>query len=650
MEQSNEYSTKDSVGLVETKYLHLALPPEGFKLENGGTLPELQVAYETYGRLSESADNAVYICHALTGDAHVAGHHAAEDAKAGWWDAMIGPGKGIDTNRFYVLCANILGGCMGTTGPSSIDPRTGKPYGSSFPSITTGDIVNVQELLLRQLGISRLAAVVGGSFGGMQVLEWSIRFPQMVGKCVCIASGMNLSAQALAFDIVGRNAITADPAWANGDYYQSEQKPAQGLAQARMIGHITYLSSENMKRKFGREKKEIQEPLPRFATPFQVESYLDHQGEKFVSRFDANSYLHITEAMDVFDLTEYAADPADVFRKVDSKTRFLVVALSSDWLFPPEQSLQLARTLIRADKRVSYCLLRSPYGHDAFLVEIDHLAEVVRSFLESPDRPALIHSDASPRPEASERAERALRNEPVTACLQSGRAEAASSLPSGAQISEQTGAVWRCRSGKKNAAIMDDFTFITDRIKPGTRVLDLGCGDGRLLCELFAKNVSGLGMDIDLENIINVIHRGLDIFQCDLDEGLSSIPNRTYDYAILSQTLQVVRKPRQLLNEMLRVARMGIVSFPNFGNWRHRLRLGLTGKMPVSDSLPFEWYDTPNIHLSTLRDFRMLCAQDRIRITEETCIPRDFLDRIFIGIGWRNLGADRILIGISREE
>ncbi len=606
---TNGYSEKGSVGLVETKYLRLSLPPEGFKLENGGALPELQVAYETYGKLSPAGDNAVYICHALTGDAHVAGYHSAEDPKPGWWDAMVGPGKGIDTGRFYVVCANILGGCMGTTGPSSIDPRTGKPYGSSFPSITILDIVTVQQLLLRQLGINRLAAVVGGSLGGMQVLEWSIRFPQFADKCVCIASGMSLSTQALAFDIVGRNAIIADPAWADGDYYASEQKPAQGLAQARMIGHITYLSSENMKRKFGREKKEIQEPLPRFATPFQVESYLDHQSTKFVSRFDANSYLHITEAMDVFDLTENTENPADAFRPVAAKTRFLVVALSSDWLFPPEQSLQLARSLVHAGKRVSYCLLRSPYGHDAFLVEIDHLAEVIRSFLESPDYP--LAEGASPK---------------------------SNDVPF--RVPHQ-----------KNIRTLSDFSLITERIPSRARVLDLGCGDGRLLCELFAcKNILGLGMDIDLENIINVIRKGLDVFQCDLDAGLSSIPNGAYDYAILSETLQVVRKPRELLKEMLRVARAGIVSFPNFGNWRHRLRLGLTGKMPVSDSLPFDWYDTPNIHLATLRDFRALCALDHIRITEEIHLPRCFPDNIFINIGWRNLGADRVMIGIEREK
>jgi homoserine O-acetyltransferase len=421
---------------------------------------------------------------------------------------------------------------------------------------------------------------------------------------------MNLSAQALAFDIVGRNAIISDPAWAGGDYYQNRDKPAEGLAQARMIGHITYLSSENMKRKFGREKKKLSDPLPRFATPFQVESYLDYQGEKFVHRFDANSYLHITEAMDVFDLAENTSEPADAFRNVDPKTRFLVVALSSDWLFPPEQSLQLAGALIRAKKRVSYCLLRSPYGHDAFLVEIDHLAEVMRAFLESPDGPAAQIS------------QHAVAGRP------------------------RRGAAFR---GKTDSP--DEFPFIIERIKPGAAVLDLGCGDGRLLCELFAaKSISGLGLDIDLDNIISVIRKGLDVFQCDLDAGLNSIPDKTYDYAVLSQTLQVVRKPRQLLNEMLRVARVGVVSFPNFGNWRYRLRLGLTGKMPVSDSLPFEWYDTPNIHLSTLRDFRALCALDRIRIREETCIPRNFADMIFTKIGWRNLGADRILIEISRDE
>ncbi|MBI2441124.1 MAG: homoserine O-acetyltransferase [Lentisphaerae bacterium] len=601
--------TAGSVGLVETKHVAIPLPPEGLVLENGVRLPELQVAYESYGELSPAGDNVIYICHALTGDAHVAGYHGEPGKKVGWWDAMVGPGKGIDTNRFHVICANILGGCMGTTGPCSRNPQTGRPYGSAFPSITTGDIVHVQYLLLQHLGIKRLAAVVGGSFGGMQVLEWARRYPQMVDKCVCIASAMSLSAQALAFDIVGRNAILADPAWAGGDYYDKAETPAQGLAQARMIGHITYLSSEDMKRKFGREKKVLQGPLPRFATPFQVESYLDHQGSKFVDRFDANSYLHITEAMDVYDLAENGADPAQALQVIDRRTRVLVVALSSDWLFPPEQSLAVARTLVRAGKHVSYCLLPSSYGHDAFLVEVEHLADVMRAFLESIICPCT-------------RAQGADRSAP----RRFGPAKAAGELD------------W------------EDYDRIVEQISAGARVLDLGCGDGELLCELIArKTITGLGMDIDLGHVLNVLHKGLDVFQCDLDAGLSVIPDQAYDYAVLSQTLQVVRKPRLVLNEMLRVAREGIVSFPNFGNWRHRGRLSVKGRMPISDTLPFEWYDTPNIHLFTLNDFRTLCRKDHIRIVEIGCIPRGWGDVVLLRLGWRNLGADRVLIRIARE-
>lgn len=599
-----------SVGLVVTQYARIRLPPEGLVLENGASLPELQVAYESYGVLAPAADNVVYICHALTGDAHVAGYHDAQDQKAGWWDAMIGPGKGIDTNRFHVICANILGGCMGTTGPASLNPRTGRPYGSSFPSITTGDIVHVQHLLLQHLGIRRLAAVIGGSFGGMQVLEWLRRYPQMVDNGVCIASAMSLSAQALAFDIVGRNAIQTDPAWAGGDYYGNAQTPDQGLAQARMIGHITYLSSENMKHKFGREKKPVHVPLPRFATPFQVESYLDYQGSKFVDRFDANSYLHITEAMDVFDLAENCADPAEAFRPVDPRTHILVVGLSSDWLFPPEQSLAVARALVRVGKHVSYCLLSSPYGHDAFLVEVERLADVLRTFLESTK----------------------------AACADKCVTTPSLTMPHRWAHKISPGELERA-----------DYIRIVEQIAPHTRVLDLGCGDGGLLCELMArKHITGLGMDIDLEHVISVLRKGLDVFQCDLDAGLSVIPDGAYDYAVLSQTLQVVHKPRLVLSEMLRVAREGIVIFPNFGNWRHRLRLGLKGRMPVSGALPFDWYDTPNIHLSTLKDFYALCRMDHIRILDTVCMARGWGDSALLRLGWRNLGADRVLIRIAR--
>ena len=618
-------TTEASVGLVETKHVAISLPPEGLVLENGASLAGLQVAYESYGKLAPAGDNVIYICHALTGDAHVAGYHSPQDKKPGWWDAMVGPGKGIDTKRFYVICANILGGCMGTTGPSTLNPRTGRPYGSAFPAITTGDMVHVQYLLLQHLGIKRLAAVIGGSFGGMQVLEWIRRYPLMVDKGVCVASAMSLSAQALAFDIVGRNAIQADPAWVGGDYYGKAQTPDQGLAQARMIGHITYLSSENMKLKFGREKKAIHEPLPRFATPFQVESYLDYQGSKFVDRFDANSYLHITEAMDIYDLAENCADPAEAFRSVDARTHILVVALSSDWLFPPEQSLAVARALVRAGKHVSYCLLPSPYGHDAFLVEVERLTDVLRTFLEQESTPG-VDAQVSNRPVTAPLPPRRFVRKRVHGEL-AGLRESA--LP------------WQER---------EDYIRIVGQIVPGARVLDLGCGDGELLRELMArKTITGLGMDIDLEHVIGVLRKGIDVFQCDLDAGLSVIPDRAYDYAVLSQTLQVVRKPRLVLNEMLRVAREGIVSFPNFGNWRYRLRLGLKGRMPVSGTLPFEWYDTPNIHLSTLKDFRSLCRRDHIRIVDTVCIPRGWGDAALLRLGRRNLGADRVLIRIARE-
>ena len=593
-----------SVGVVSTQRVRIDLPPEGLALEGGGVLPELHVAYETYGELSPEADNVVYICHALTGDAHVAGFHGAPNEKPGWWDAMIGPGKGIDTTRFFVVCANILGGCMGTTGPGSIDPCTRRPYGSAFPAIAISDIVKVQYLLLKQLGVRRLAGVVGGSFGGMQVLEWSIRYPEMVDRAICIASALSLSAQALSFDIVGRHAIMSDPAWEGGDYYGKLKGPARGLAQARMIGHITYLSSELMKTKFGREKKE-NAPTKPFSTAFQVESYLDHQGEKFVNRFDANSYLHISRAMDVYDLAGNSGRADAVFRASSgARTKFLVLALSSDWLFPPEQSLAITTALIRAGRRVAYCLLQSPYGHDAFLVEVDRLAEVVRTFLEAP----LEIPDAPPAAGARAAVRRAAR---------------------------------RMDRG--------DFAIIERMISPGARVLDLGCGDGELLSLLTAmRKVDGIGMDIDLDNTISVIQRGLNIVQCDIDQGLNAIPDGFFDTAILSQTLQVVRKPRFVISEMLRVAREGVVSFPNFGNLFHRLRLGLRGRMPVSKALPFEWYDTPNIHLATLRDFMELCRKDGIRIVDLVCVSRNAFGRVLAGAGMKNLGAERILVRIAR--
>ncbi len=583
-------SAESSVGLVKTHVAEIRLPKEGFVLENGAALPELHIAYETYGQLAPDGGNVVLICHALSGDAHVAGYHSTKEEKPGWWDQMVGPGKGIDTNRYLVICSNILGGCKGTTGPSSINPKTGRPYGSSFPAITICDMVRAQRLLLDHLGIRCLFAVIGGSMGGMQVLEWSIRYPEMVERCICIASAASLSAQALAFDIVGRQAILSDPLWNGGDYYAAGTAPVAGLSQARMIGHITYLSPEMMDRKFGREKQNAVASPERFQTLFQIESYLRHQGEKFVERFDANSYLHITEAMDNYDLAERHGSLPRAFEHI--RARYLVIALSSDWLFPPEQSLEIAGALLQAGRHVSYCMLHAPHGHDAFLVDIARLSEVVRAFLAAP---------ATPQPPAS------------------------TEMP-------------------------DNAEQIQDMIRPGARVLDLGCGNGALLARLAARrDARGLGVDIDLDNIIGVMSRGLPVFQADIDEGLAIIPDNAYDYVLLSETLQVVRKPRLVLSEMLRVAAEGIVSFPNFAYWRHRLTLGLRGRMPKSEPLPFEWYDTPNIHLATLNDFLTLCRREGIRVMEVKPAANDLLGRLLTALGRPNLGAGRALVRIARS-
>ncbi|HNR99069.1 MAG TPA: homoserine O-acetyltransferase [Planctomycetota bacterium] len=598
------FSAGDSpggAGVVETRVAAIALPPGGLRLERGGVLPELRVAYETYGTLAPDRGNAVFICHALTGDAHVAGRLGAPDGPLGWWDEMIGPGKGIDTDHYFVVCANILGGCKGTTGPSSVNPASGKPYGAGFPPFTVNDMVTVHRLLLDHLGIARLAAVVGGSLGGMQVLAWAIRHPESIDRAVCIASAASLSAQALAFDVVGREAITADPGWRGGDYYATGTSPAQGLAQARKIGHITYLSQDMMALKFGRGKHPrggaaAPDPAAAFKTDFEVERYLAHQGRKLVERFDANSYLHITRAMDEFDLVEEYGALAGALAPIQAK--LLVVALSKDWLFPPEQSAALAHALVRAGKRTAYCLLHAPQGHDAFLVDIERLAAVIRAFL----------------PWVGARPPRRTAADPASP----GRAR--------------------------------EHAIIADMIRPGARVLDLGCGDGALLSLLAQRRgTAGMGVDIDIERILEVIDKGHDVIQADIDAGLAMIPDKAYDYAVLSATLQSVRRPRAVLRELLRVADEGIVSFPNFGRLGHRLRLALKGRLPKGGALPHEGDDTPHLHRFTLADFQALCREDGIQILQTVCIPEGLANRLLTALGRRNLGADRVIARIARR-
>lgn len=366
---------ENSVGIVETKYFTF---DEKIKLENGLDFGPITVAYETYGKLNKAKDNAILVVHALTGDAHAAGYHSENDKKPGWWDEMIGPNKAFDTNEYFVICQNILGGCKGTTGPSSINPATGKPYAMDFPVITIEDMVKVQKKLIDHLGITQLYNIAGGSMGAFQALQWAITYPEAVRSITAIAATTGVSAQNIAFNEVGRNAIISDPNWNNGNYYDGEI-PARGLALARMIGHITYLSEESMREKFGRRLQNKQSIDYNFDINFQVESYLRYQGKTFVDRFDANSYLFITRAVDYFDLAEKYGSLAAAFK--DSKARFLFITFSTDWLFPPDELKNPARTLMSLGKEVTYCNIDAPYGHDSFLIEVDHQTKIIKNFL-----------------------------------------------------------------------------------------------------------------------------------------------------------------------------------------------------------------------------------------------------------------------------
>ncbi|HUA82973.1 MAG TPA: homoserine O-acetyltransferase [Bryobacteraceae bacterium] len=333
-------------------------------LDCGTTLEQVEIAYETYGALNAGKDNAILALHAFSGDAHAAGD-------GGWWSQMIGPGLAFDTNKYFVICSNVLGGCRGTTGPGSLDPATGCPYAMNFPVITIGDMVRLQKMLVDSLGISRLLAVAGGSMGGMLALEWAVSYPDAVAAALPIACTARHSAQQIAFNEVGRQAIMADPDWNHGDYYHGHP-PARGLAVARMVGHITYMSDESMRQKFGRRL--------RAPDQFEVESYLQYRGSKFVDRFDANSYLYITRAMDSFDLTERGS-LSSLFENI--KTRFLVISFTSDWLYPSYQSLEIVSALRSRNCDVAYCNLESQYGHDAFLVEAEEQTDLIRGFLAS---------------------------------------------------------------------------------------------------------------------------------------------------------------------------------------------------------------------------------------------------------------------------
>jgi homoserine O-acetyltransferase/O-succinyltransferase len=578
-------------------------------LENGGALPHVTVAYETYGTLSAARDNAILICHALSGDSHVARHDAQDDP--GWWDLIVGPGKPIDTDRFFVICPNVLGGCRGTSGPSDVNPKTGKPYGGDFPLITVIDMVEVQRRLVDQLGIDKLLAVIGGSMGGHQVLTWATRYPSRLAGAVALATSPRLTTQALAFDVVGRNAICRDPNFCDGQYYGRPVGPDVGLAVARMLAHITYLSPESMDAKFEANRLQPRDIQTEFENKFGVGSYLAYQGHRFVERFDANSYITLSMAMDLFDLGgTLAALRANLAR---STCRWLVLSFSTDWLFPPFQSQQIADALIAENKPVTAATFESTCGHDAFLLEadIDRYGEVMRAFLRE-----LLPKEAANGDGGAVAAEEGVETVGPNSIFHGRRL---------------------------------DYDLMEQLIAPDASVLDLGCGSGRLLSRLARRGQSRLlGIELDEQAIVACTRRGIDVIRADLNAGLASFADGQYDVVVLSQTLQSVRDVKRVLADMLRVGKTCIVSFPNFAYAPLRRQLFEGGRAPLATQLlGYTWFESPNIRFLSITDFDEYCETHRIKVHKMmaldsqrgTSVPRE---------ADPNLNADMAIFVISR--
>ena len=595
--------SENSVGIVQTQTLRIVEAEQPLKLSCGKTLGPIDVAYETYGRLNEAGDNAVLICHALSGNAHVAGRNNPDDKKSGWWDNMVGPGKSIDTNKYFVVCSNFLGGCSGTTGPCSINPATGKRYGLDFPIITIADMVKVQKLMLEKLGINKLLAVIGGSIGGMQVLQWTVSYPDFIKAAIPIATTTHLGAQSIAFDTVGRNAILADPNFSDGQY-GNEKSPNRGLAIARMIGHITYLSEKGMREKFGRQLRNGDSYNYDFNSEFAVETYLDYQGQSFVERFDANSYLYISKAADYFDLKNGCGSLQEAF--ANTKCRFLVISFASDWLFTPEQSRAIVNALVANRKDVSFCNIDSPYGHDAFLLEAETLGSFISSFLE-----------ITYEPEIKKNSIVKVNNNNMTLNIEQA---------------------YRVRI---------DYEVIESLIEPNSSVLDIGCGDGQLLANLIIdKNIKGEGVELDEKLVLDCVVRGLPVIQHNIDQGLDNYADKSFDYVILSQTLQTIKETEKVLKELLRIGRKVIVSFPNFAHWRCRLQLLLKGKAPVTKQLPFEWCNSPNIHCLSLKDFENFCKRLGVELERKIPLAKANLNPVQYA---PNLFAEQVIYVVSKE-
>ncbi|EMI25995.1 Methionine biosynthesis MetW [Rhodopirellula europaea SH398] len=603
-EPSNEdLSSTDDVRtdapLAYAKYVTFDQP---LPLERGGELPEVRCCYETWGTLNEDASNAVLVCHAVSGDSHAARHD--EDDQPGWWDGLIGPGLPIDTDRLFVVCPNVLGGCRGSTGPGDADPTSpeGTPYGANFPRITIGDIVEAQKLLADHLGIRQWRAVVGGSLGGHQVLQWINRYPDAAKTCVAIATSPRLNSQALGFDVIARNAIQTDPHYAGGQYYDKDQRPDTGLAIARMLGHITYLSVEAMEAKFDPDRHDPRQIASQFEQRFSIGSYLAHQGQKFTTRFDANSYVTLSMAMDLFDLGGTRLKLMETFD--EATCDFLLISFSSDWLFPPAQSREIVNALTALDKRVTYAEITTNAGHDAFLIakDIATYGPLIRERLRDTETHPAVPSDIT---------------------------------------------------------LNVDEESILEIIPAGSSVLDLGCGNGQLLAAIRDRHRTPapaatthrlMGVEVAQENLLATAMRGIDVIDYDLNHGLPAFIDDQFDYVILNATLQAVENVVELLNEMLRVGRHAIISFPNFAYRQLRDHYVTHGRSPKAPGeFDFDWHNTPNRRFPTIADVRDLLGQLNVVIDEEVFWDVDRGQRIEPDND-PNLNADTAVIAFHREK
>ncbi len=615
------FDSSDSVRTAgPLPYAQYATFDEPLVLAGGGRLEQLRVAYETHGTLSEARDNAVLICHALSGDSHVASHN--EKDTPGWWEVAVGPGRAFDTDKYFVVCPNILGGCRGTSGPNSLNPATGRPYGPDFPQITVADIVEVHRRLLDYLEIDVLLAAAGGSMGGMQVLEWAATYPHRIRGAIPVATAPRLTSQALALDVIGRNVITHDPSFRGGNYYDVETPPSHGvfapaynlggLAIARMIGHISYLSREAMRDKFGEDRRNPRQIDSRFEKDTSVASYLAYQGDRFVDRFDANSYVLISRAMDDFDMGRghqlaHALAPACC--------RWLVISFTSDWLFPADQSQEIVDALLARDKSVSYCNVGSTCGHDAFLLgnDIETYGPLVGGFLDK----ACNSRDEPDEPEADGQ----------------GR------------IEHHDTSIFH---GRRLDYDLLEQMLVDEGGSPESAVLDLGCGGGQLLQRLRRKGWRRLqGVEIDQRAVAECVGRGTDCTHADLNDGLDRFGDRQFAFVLLSRTLQAVYDVDRVVDSMLRVGRRSIISFPNYAYEPLRKMLYEQGRAPEAPGLlRHHWYDTPNIRFFSISDFQEYCRAKGITVHRLVALNTEARGEVTDD---PNRHADLAIFVISRE-